>query len=260
MSALTILIAGMAAFSSVRQGNGGRPFSASGRDSFSVGFESPDDYAGSYITRSGQLGTTFHELSGDKVRSGARAHKAWIRGSNGFWRFDQDGPNHRGYPTFQFHRSGGGFRGPTLITLWVWLDVALKRGEWFSFATLSADASDRWKRVVCVNLDDHGFVHLMHVPRHGEGQRTFQTTSTRFPLRQWVKLSMFIDFDSRAGRAIVCQDGALVSAAHVEGGRGVLEQAHFGMYAAPGVDSGVVYNDDLEIRSAPDISEPLPGS
>jgi hypothetical protein len=40
----------------------------------------------------------------------------------------------------------------------------------------------------------------------------------------------------------------LVSAAPVSGGCGVLEQAHFGLYAPPAISSGVIYNDDLQIR------------
>lgn len=218
---------------------------------FRAGFESSEDYAGSYVVKSGQLGTTFHALSAEQVHGGRLAHKAWIRGANSSWRFDQDGPNHRGYPTFQFCRTIGGFDGPTLVTLWVWLDAALKRGEWFSFATLCADPSDRWRRVVCVNLDDRGFVHLMHVPTHGQGRRTFQTDTIRFPLRRWVELKMYIDFDTSSGYAAVWQDGALVSAAEVRGGTGVLEQVHFGAYTPPNVDSAIVYNDDLEVRRVP---------
>ena len=90
----------------------------------------------------------------------------------------------------------------------------------------------------------------MHVPSQGERQPTFQSSTIQFPLRQWVEIRIYVDFDPVHGQAIVWQDGQMVSAANVSGGNGKLEQAHFGMYAAPEVASGVVYNDDLQITEA----------
>jgi hypothetical protein len=43
----------------------------------------------------------------------------------------------------------------------------------------------------------------------------------------------------------------LVARAKVRGGHGVLEQAHFGMYAIPSLTTGRVCNDDLTITAAP---------
>jgi hypothetical protein len=217
---------------------------------FRSGFESFDEFQGHYVTRSGQLGTAYHDLQSGTVHGGRSAHRGWITGANRSWDYRQDGPNHRAYPTIQLHKlRGGGFATPCMVTLWVWLDTpAFDRGEWISFATLSADATDRWKRVVCVNLGHEGTVHLMHVPRHNRKDRLFQTNDIRFPFRRWVELKMYIDLSEQDGFACVWQDGALVSAARVEGGRGRLEQAHFGLYAAPSVASGVLLNDDLVIE------------
>ena len=74
-------------------------------------------------------------------------------------------------------------------------------------------------------------------------------------MRQWVELKFYLDMDPVHGEAKVWQDGQLVSTALVNGGNGKLAQAHFGMYAAPEFASGVVYNDDLEIRevAAPSV-------
>ncbi len=55
----------------------------------------------------------------------------------------------------------------------------------------------------------------MHVPSNGQGKRTFQTSTLKFPLRRWVKLTIGL---------------------------------HFGLYAPPSLSSGVVYNDDLVIQ------------
>ena len=38
--------------------------------------------------------------------------------------------------------------------------MSFKAGEWFSFATFSADASDAWDRVVLLNVGSEGWPHL----------------------------------------------------------------------------------------------------
>jgi hypothetical protein len=231
---------------------------------FVTGFEDPAELAGFYVTPQSSL--THHEVTTDEVRSGVRAQKAWVTGAGGPG-LERDGPNHRGYPTIQLHRlGGGGFRSPTITELWVWLDVALSDGQWFSFATFSNDASDRWDRVVTVNLDPDGFVNVFHAPRHDENDLTLQRTDVRFPLRTWVRLTTYLDLRAEHGAIAVWQDGVLVSAARVDpsvdpGVRSVrdalglapgqisdrLEQAHFGLYAPPEMTEALVYNDDLSI-------------
>ena len=213
---------------------------------YATGFEAIADFAGFYIVPQGHKGTTFQELSGEVVRSGRLAHKAWITGPNrpSSWFVNN---NHRGYPTIQLYKlPGGGFRTPVRVVLWVWLDMEIAKGEWFSFATLDHTTSDTWDPVL-VNLSDEGFVHLMHVPGNGRSEWSFQTDSIRFPQRQWVELRVELHFDKDAGYAAVWQDGQLVSRAPVRRGNGRLTQAHFGMYAPPSVTGGVVYNDDLTI-------------
>ncbi|TAN41493.1 MAG: hypothetical protein EPN25_04850 [Nitrospirae bacterium] len=110
--------------------------------------------------------------------------------------------------------------------------------------------SDEWDAVL-VNLSDQGFVHLMHVPYNGQGERTFQTSTLRFPMRQWVKLTVALHFDREHGYAAVWQDDELVSRAEVKRGEGLFTQAHFGLYAPPSLSEGVIYNDDLMIKEEP---------
>lgn len=234
---------------------------------FSTSFESVSDFDGFYIVPQNDQGTASHEQSTEQVRSGAYSHKGWIYGAN-----PPPPPgvnnNHRGYPTVQLQKTpGGGYVCPCTVTLNVWLDMPLDvPGEWFSFATLTPDPSDAWSRTVLVNLSaanpapgtaPGGVVHLMHVPNQGERQPTFQTSTILFPMRQWVELRIYVDFDPVNGQAVVWQDGQMVSAAPVSGGNGKLEQAHFGLYAAPELASGVVYNDDLVVREA--AAQPVGG-
>jgi hypothetical protein len=227
---------------------------------FSTSFESAGDFAGFYIVPQNYMGTTSHDLSTENVLSGTYAHRAWVYGANPPSTPDVNN-GHRGYPTVQLQKTpGGGYVCPCEITLHVWLDMPLDvPGEWFSFATFTPDPTDAWARTILVNISAAnpapgtaagGVVHLMHVPNQGERLPTFQTSTILFPMRQWVELKIYLDLDPAHGEAKVWQDGQLVSTAPVNGGNGKLEQAHFGMYAAPELASGVVYNDDLEIREA----------
>jgi hypothetical protein len=212
---------------------------------FETRFESLRAFAGMYV--SSQTRSTRQALVASPVHSGTRAHCAWLTGPG--TPADTDGPNHRGYPTVQLWRlPGGGFATPAVVDLWVWADVTMAKGDWVSLATLSADASDRWARVVTVNLDPGGWINVFHVPGPGQHEPTLET-HRQFPMRKWVHMSITIDFDPRHGSIEVRQNGALVARANVSGGHGRLEQAHFGMYAIPRLTSGKVCNDDLTITT-----------
>ncbi len=234
----------------VALGQGGAVYSQ-GNGSFNrvykTGFESVNDFDGFYIVPQDARPTASHDLSGEVVRSGKFSHKGWVTGPNPpSSRFVNN--NHRGYPTIQLYKlAGGAFRTPVKIELWVWLDMDLKPGEWFSFATLDHTRRDTWDPVL-LNLSDRGIVHLMHVPTNGRGITTFQNDSVKFPLRKWVKLGVELHFDRKNGYAKAWQDDVLVSRAEVRRGNGLFTQAHFGLYAPPSISSGVIYNDDLVIR------------
>jgi len=209
-------------------------------------FERVEDFAGFYIVPQGHKGTASHEQSAARAHSGRFSHRGWITGENSPSRAGVNN-NHRGYPTVQLYKlEGGAFSTPARIEFWVWLDMEIARGEWFSFATLDHTTRDRWDPVL-INLSDEGFVHLMHVPRNGQQRHSFQTDTVRFPMREWVKLSVDIHFDRRNGYARVWQNDILVSEAPVRRGRGLFTQAHFGLYAPPSISNGVVFNDDLVI-------------
>lgn len=219
---------------------------------FKTSFEAVNDFDGFYLTPQGHLGTTFHELSDSIVHSGTYAHRAWITDANPA-STNSENNNHRGYPTIQLQNtSSGSFTSPCYITFWVWLDMDLQANssgedDWFSFATFTDDESDDWGRTVLVNLSHDGFVHLQHVPKQGEQEHIFQTSTTIFPKKEWVELKVYIDF-TNGGYAKVWQNGELVSHANVKKSKNRLAQAHFGMYCSPQIVSGVVYNDDLKIE------------
>ncbi len=214
--------------------------------SYQTGFETIDDFKDFYIVPQKFEDKTFHEQSSDRVRSGKFSHKGIILGQKPPSTIFTNN-NHRAYPAVQLYKlEGGAFRTPAKIEFWVWLDMKFKKGEWFSFATIDHTKSDIWDPVL-VNLSDEGIVHLMHVPKNGQSEYLFQTKTIKFPMRQWVKLSIEIHFDKKNGYAKVRQNDQLVSSAIVKKGNGLLTQAHFGLYAPPSMTSGIVYNDDLKI-------------
>ena len=131
---------------------------------FKTGFERDADLTGFYVTPQSAL--TRHEVRPGAGRTGDRSHVGWLTGVTGVE--PVDGPNHRGYPTIQLQRRPvGTCTTPCLIEFWARLDdVALKRGEWFSLGTFSADPSDRWARVITVNVGWEGWLHLFHVGTH----------------------------------------------------------------------------------------------
>jgi hypothetical protein len=212
---------------------------------FRTGFERDEALAGFYVTPQSPM--TRHEVRTGDAHRGHRAHVAWLTGQTGAE--PVDGPNHRGYPTIQLQRRpAGACVSPCLVQFWARLDdVDLERGEWMSLATLSPDPSDRWSRVVTVNVGWEGWLHLFHVPDQGAGQRALQRTDVPFPRGRWVRITIWLDVDPMHGAAAVWQDGRLMSAARVRGGDGTLDQLHFGLYAPPSLTRGVVRNDDIAV-------------
>ena len=230
--------------------------------SFTSGFETTTDFSGFYWTPQPHMGTATWSLQGGTVHSGANAFMGTITGVNPPGTDAVNTNNHRAYPTIQLHKSSlGVLHTPAMITLWVNLNVALTSGQWFSFATFVSDTSDTWNRTVLVNLDDKGYVNLMHTPYQEQGVFVRKNTTVAFPMNQWVKLEIYVDFtpDSQdmagvpRGYAMVWQNGVLISSARVGGMNGVLAQAHFGVYAAPTVSAATLYNDDLTMTEVSPI-------
>lgn len=225
--------------------------------SFSTSFESISEFNNYYIVPPNYQNAASQELSSSQVHSGSSAHHAWIYAKGPdcpFW----ENCNHRAYPTIQLHKDAtAGYHGIIFIEFWVYSTIQVSDGQWISLATFSADSSDRWSRTVLVNVgkinqSQDSYLHLKHVPNQGENSWIYQTSAEQnplpFPNNQWVKVSTCLNLDPVNGSAKVWQDDTLVSSARVSGGCGVLEQAHYGLYASPSISSGSIYNDDLTIK------------
>lgn len=216
---------------------------------YQTSFESVSEFSSFYIVPQNYQGAASHDLTTERVHSGTNAHKAWVYASGPNCSYPTN-CNHRGYPTIQLNKlPSGGFKTPVYIEYYTYLDMNFPTGsDWFSFATFSADPSDQWRRVVLINTDATSRAYLMHVPIHGQSNLSYQNNSLAYPQRTWVKISACLDFDPNKGFAKVWQDNVLISTADVKGACGVLEQAHFGLYASPTASQGTIYNDDLLIQ------------
>ncbi len=173
------------------------------------------------------------------------------------------------------------------LYVWVDIDLSEQSGKnWLSLATFTSYYDPKWWRTYLVNVDSDYHVHLMHVPEQGVSYPDiYQSKELTLPKKQWVRITTLIDY-SRQNRfdspiIAVWQDGELASASrfndrinpyklpssqypecleewdkqelkkaeelcglHYLGG---LAQMHFGLYAPPGLTSGVIYNDHLVV-------------
>lgn len=224
---------------------------------FQSGFESIADFNGFYITPQNYQNAATHELAGTQSVSGL-SHHAYIYAAGPACPAWQN-CNHRAYPTIQLQKtSAGAYRTPVEVELSVRLNMSLAAGQWVSFVTLTSDPSDAWARTLLLNLGyingtgGQPYVHLYHLPNQGQGGWTYQISDANnplpFPQNQWVTLKVCVDWNSTGGFARAYQNGTLVSAGPLSGGCGLVQQAHFGLYAPPTLTSGAVYNDNLTIR------------
>ncbi|MBN2753949.1 MAG: hypothetical protein JXR81_03670 [Candidatus Goldbacteria bacterium] len=186
---------------------------------FVTGFEAISDFDSFYIVPDGYLGTTYHSLTNSSKHGGSYSHFAFINGSNSVTPYLNT--NHRGYPTIQLYKTQGAFQGAVFCEFYVKLNITLTASadmEWFSFATLTSYGDDYWSRTVLVNLDYNNIVRLMHMPAQGQSVcDIYQTDTVTFPMNEWVKLSILLDYTSDneylSPYAKVWQNDVLVSGA-----------------------------------------------
>lgn len=259
------------------------------RTVYSNGFERLQDFVDFYIVPQNYLHSSREEFTTVRRVGGTHSLEAYIYAKNSI--IPGRNTNHRSYPTFQMEKTSAGIiRKRLLIQFYAWANFRLtsKRGSnWFSLATLTSYNDPHWYRTVLVNVDSQDRIHLVHVPHQFESKPDiYDNQSIRFPMKQWVKISIYIDYSdhNRFHSPIVAvwQNSVLVSASRfdnridlkaipsayplpaclrqlkqrtvkrVEAACGMkyvngLAQMHFGLYAPPLLSSGVIYNDNLTV-------------
>lgn len=203
--------------------------------------------------------TIVDRSSGEPVHEGDHAYRGWIVGSAN--------ESHRAYPGIS---AGPGQHLPATIaapfvnTFAVWLDLDWSRlapTDWVHFGTWSNDP-DWCVHTMSVRDGRLEFAHA--VPFSGEW--IGPTPRPEFPLRRWVRLTVYVEYDGETGFVQAWQDGVAVLRADLAQCRGDrLYHAHWGMYANGAVADAVQYNDSFKIwtldrKLTPEelTSEPLP--
>lgn len=186
--------------------------------------------------------TIVNRASGEPVYSGNHAYKGWIAGPSD--------KTHRAYPVI--HTS---IPTPLINTFMVYLDVdyaRMSRSDWVHFGTWGNHDPDtktgNWAlHTMSVRDRRLEFAHVSPF----EGEYIGPSIRPEFPLRRWVRLTVYMHYQSTTGFVQVWLDGVPMLRAHVSQlGRHPgtqLRTAHWGMYAAGTLDHGVQYNDDIRI-------------
>lgn len=192
--------------------------------------------------------TIIDSSSGEPIFSGEHGYKGWIIGAAG--------DSHRAYPGIHTD-----IPTPAVNTFMVNLDAdygQMGSSEWIHFGT--------WG-----NEDDQGNgVWALHTMSVRDSKLEFAHTDPfsgeyigppsvpDFPLRRWVRFTVYILYQNTTGFVQVWQDGVPMLRAEVSqlasnpGTR--LTRAHWGMYASAETTQGIQYNDDIRIWT---LEQPL---
>jgi hypothetical protein len=223
---------------------------------WATSFESWEDFNGFQITPVNDGKGSAHTLTSARVRSGKMAHMGMITGV-------QD-DMHTGYPSVQLFKdpkSLGGFSGGIYIEVWIWMDIAISYGQWVTLGRISPSTDDTpGTRYISLDIGDQGYLQLGNVPDPSYYFHVYQNFNNMFPRRQWVNVTMFVNFDPNNGYSALWQDNVLQSVAQVNGGYYRLNQLHFGLFAQNLIPGGVIYNDDLTIQEVTTMDQPCPAN
>ncbi len=186
--------------------------------------------------------TIVNRASGEPVQSGNFAYKGWITGNAA--------SSHRAYPVVHLD-----IQTPLVNSFMVYLDAdydRMSRTQWIHVGTWGNQDPDTrvgvWAlHTMAVRDRKLEFAHV--APFHGSYVGPLPQTD--FPLRRWVRLTVYILYQGTTGVTQVWQDGVPMLRADVsqlERSPGTkLRTAHWGMYGSGSLDHGIQYNDDIRI-------------
>jgi len=218
---------------------------------FEAGFPGGEwlDYDnGSYSPRgtmpSGRVSawTIIERGNGEPVLTGRHAYKGWIVGAAK--------ESHRPYPVLH-----ADIPTPLVNSFAVYVDAdfaRMSRGWGIHLGTWGNHDAQAQRGVWALHTMAvrEGRLEFAHVaPFHGE--YIGPTPPPAFPLRRWVRLTVYLLYEGDSGFVQAWQDGLPMLRAGIPklkeypGTR--LRTAHWGMYASAELDHGVQYNDDISI-------------
>lgn len=186
--------------------------------------------------------TIVDRQSGEPVFAGNHAYRGWITGPAG--------DAHRAYPVIHADIST-----PLANTFFVYLDADYERMsalDWIHLGTWgnhdSTTNTGLWAlHTLAVRDRKLEFAHTS--PFHGE--YIGPAAPPDFPLRRWVRLTVYLLYEGITGFVQVWQDGVPMlraAVSNLENNPGTrLRTAHWGMYARGSVSRAVQYNDEIRI-------------
>jgi hypothetical protein len=185
--------------------------------------------------------TIVDDASGEPVYRGGHSYRGWIEGPAS--------ESHRAYPVLHTD-----VPTPLVNTFMVYLDAdysQMSSPEWIHFGTWGNQRDEGGGTWALHTMSvQEGRLHLAHTSPFG-GVYIGPSPQPDFPVRQWVRLTVYLHYEGSDGFVQVWQDGVPVLLANVsrlEDHPGTnLSRAHWGMYAHPDVSDGVQYNDDIGI-------------
>ena len=174
------------------------------------------------------------------VFEGDHCYMGWIFESN------TEGFSHRAYP--ELHAD---IRSPLVNSFMVYLDANyddLEDWDWIEIATW-ANNTEWQNHGLAIRESQLTVVNLV-------GSYIGPEPQPDFPLRQWVRITVYMYYTPDGdGLVYVWQDGVAVLEGNYTAREGQnLMRAHWGLYTIAALDSGVIYNDRMQIWG---LTDPL---
>ena len=183
--------------------------------------------------------TIIDQSSGEPVFAGEHSYKGWIVGP--------DTDSHRAYPVLHTD-----IETPLVNTFRVYLDVDydVLGDEWIHFGTWGNEEDGTGVWALHTMSVRYRLLEFAHTDPFG-GEYIGPEPTPEFPLRQWVRFTVYLHYQGDTGFVQVWQDGVPMLRADVAqladypGTR--LTRAHWGMYAGLTASQGAQYNDEIQI-------------
>ncbi|MGE4110902.1 MAG: hypothetical protein AB7E73_09405, partial [Burkholderiales bacterium] len=186
--------------------------------------------------------TIVNRNSGEPVHSGSYAYKGWIVAASQH--------NHRAYPGITINLAT-----PLINTFMVYLDIdheKMSPTDWIHLGT--------WGNYDTETKTGNWALHTMSIRNrklefaHAKpffGEYINLGAQPDFPLKKWVRLTVYIIYNGTTGFVQTWQDGQPMLRGRIpqllkQPGT-TLRTAHWGMYASGSVTQGIQYNDDIRI-------------
>lgn len=178
--------------------------------------------------------------NGVTPRHSTRMYKGWITGTHS--------DSHRAYPGVVYD-----IPTPLINTFYVYVDLDYARMSSSDWVQLGTWGNNQAWALHTMSVRDRKLEFAHTNPFSGE--YIGSGPQPNFPLRQWVRFTVYVHYQGSTGFVQVWQDGVPMLRAQVAQLQQFpgtnLQTSHWGMYASATMSHGVQYNDQIEICRLP---------